>query len=74
MRQVGCDNRLELADQAMNAVGWKIEAKTFDRDETIGLGVICAVDRPQRTRSDLMQHAKWTEGVGRRAAGSFRVQ
>jgi hypothetical protein len=74
MGQVGCDNRFELADQAMNTVGWKIEAKAFDGDETIGLGVISTVDGPQRSRSDLMQHPKWTEGVGGRAAGSVRLQ
>ena len=68
------DELFERPDQLMHAFRRKIEAEDFDGDESIAIGLVRTKDRSQSTITDLMQHAKWTEGVRRRGAGSFRVQ
>ena len=70
-RRCSCSNS---ADQLMHAFRRKIEAGRLYGDESIAIGVIRTKDRSQSTIANLMQHAKWTEGVRRRGAGSFRVQ
>ena len=58
----------------MNALRRKIETEQLDRDESIAILVVSTKDGAQSTIADLVQHAKRTEGVRRRGAGSFRVQ
>ncbi len=74
MLQVGRDQLFEFAQQLMNAFRRKIEAEQLDGNESIAILVVSTKDRSQSTIADLVQHAKWTEGVRRRGAGSFRVQ
>ena len=74
MRQIRRDQSLQLLHQLMRALGRKIEAEQFDGDETILLGLIGAEDGTESTCADLVKHAEWAEGVGRRGAGSVRVQ
>ena len=68
------DQLFELRDELVHAFRRKIEPENFYVNESIAIGVIRTKDRSQRTIANLMQHAKWTEGVRRRGAGSFRVQ
>jgi hypothetical protein len=58
----------------MNAFGRKIETKDFDGDQTIPFRIVRAKHGTQGTGTDLMENAKWTEGVWRGGAGNFRVQ
>jgi len=58
----------------MHAFGREIEAEELDRNEPIAVWFVRTIHRAQRTRTDLMKHAKWTEGIGGRRADSFRVQ
>jgi len=74
MLQFGADQLLEFADELMNAFRRKVDPEDFYRNESIAIGIIRTKDRSQSTIADLMEHAKRTEGVGRRGAGSFRVQ
>ena len=74
MLQLRRDQLLEFGDELVNAFGWKIEPENFYGDESIAIGVVRAKNGAQSTIADLVEHAKWTEGVRRRGAGSFRVQ
>jgi hypothetical protein len=74
MLQLRADQLLELGDELVNAFWRKVDPENFDRDETIAIGIIRTKDWSQSTIADLVEHAKWTEGVRRREAGSFRVQ
>ena len=74
MLQLRRDQLFEFGDELVNAFRGKVEAEEFDGDETIAILIKCAKDRAQRAIADLMQYTKRTEGVGRRGAGSFRVQ
>jgi hypothetical protein len=57
---------LQRRDEAMDAVGWEIETKELDGDETIALGIEAPKHRTQRARTDLMKNSKRTEGIRRR--------
>lgn len=74
MLKFGGDQLVELRDELMHAFRWKIEPENFYSNESIAIGVIRTKDGAQSAIANLMEHAKWTEGVGRRGAGSFRVQ
>jgi len=74
MLQLGADQFLELGDELVNAFGRKIDPENLYGDQSIAIGIIRTKDRAQSTIADLVEHAKWTEGVRRRGAGSFRVQ
>src|SRR5215475_3260762 len=74
MLQLGTDQFLELGDELVNAFGRKIDPEDLYRDQSIAIGIIRTKDRAQSTIADLVEHAKWTEGVRRRGAGSFSVQ
>ena len=74
MLKLRADQLLEFGDELMTAFGWKIEPENFDGDESIAIGVVCTKNRSQSTIANLVKHAKRTEGVRRRGAGSFRVQ
>ncbi len=72
--EIGGNQLFELRDQVMNAFGRQIQAEQFDRDQPIALGFVRTEHWTQSTSADLMKHAKWTEGIRGRSAGSFRVQ
>jgi hypothetical protein len=74
MLQLGADHFLELGDELVNAFGRKIDPENLYRNQSIAIGIIRTKDRAQSTIADLVEHAKWTKGVRRRGAGSFRVQ
>src|SRR6185436_65358 len=74
VRQVGGDQSLELGDQLVSALGRKIDTKNFDGNEPILFRLVGAKDRAKSTGADLVKHAKRSESVGRRSAGSVRVQ
>ncbi len=74
MREIGRDELLELGHELMNALGRHVELEQLHRDEAILIGFVCAKHRTERSGADLMQNTKWTERVGKRRAGSFRVQ
>ena len=74
VRQVRSDELLEFGDEPVHALGREIEPEELDRDEPVLLRFVRAKHRAERTRADLMENPKWTEGVRRRSAGSFRVQ
>ena len=58
----------------MHALRGEIEAKEFDGDEAILLGLVGAEYRAESTRSDLMQDAEGPESVGWRSANGVRIQ
>ena len=64
----------ELRDQLMYALGRQIQAEQFDSHEPVAIRLVRTEHRAQRTGTDLMKHAKWTEGIRGRRADSFRVQ
>ena len=74
MRQTSGDQRLEFGDELMHALRRQIQAEQFDGDEPVAIGLVRTEHRAQRTGTDLMKHAKWTEGIRGRRADSFRVQ
>jgi len=74
MFERGVDQALEFGDQLVHAFGRKIEPEELDGDEAIAIRFVRTEHRTQRTRTDLMKHAKWTEGIRERRADSFRVQ
>src|SRR5262247_2267126 len=74
MRQIGGDQTLELRDQAVGTFGRQVDAKNFDGNETILLWLVSAKHGAKSTSTDLVKHAKRSEGIGRRSAGSIRVQ
>jgi hypothetical protein len=65
---------LEFSDQLVDTFGRQIQPEELDGHEPIAIGLIRTEYRTQRTRTDLMKHAKRTEGIGGRRAGNFRVQ
>ena len=74
MLQLGGDQLVEFVYELMDAFRRKIEAEQLDGDESIAILIVRTENRSQSTIADLVEHAKWTEGVGRRGAGSVRVQ
>ena len=74
MPQLRRDQLFELADQLVHALGRKIKPEKFDGDEPIAVRFVRAKHGTQSTSTDLMEDTKRTEGIGRRGAGSFRVQ
>ena len=68
------DEPFKSGRQLMDAFGRQIESEEFDSNETARLRLIRAEDRPQCARPDLMKHTKGPESVGRRSAGSIRIQ
>jgi len=74
MLQLRRDQLFQFADDLVDAFRRKVEFENFYRDESIAVGIIRTKYRSQSTIADLMEHAKRTEGIRRRGAGSFRVQ
>jgi len=74
VRQIGRDQLLEFGDQAVCALRRKIQTEPFYRDEFLLLRIVRAKNGTERTRADLVENAKRTEGVRRWSAGSVRVQ
>ena len=74
MQEIGGNQLFEFRDELMHAFGREIQPEQFDGHEPIALRFVRAEYRTQGTGADLMKHAKWTEGIRGRSAGSFRVQ
>jgi hypothetical protein len=74
MRQIGGNQLLELADQLMHTLRRQIQAEQLDGYQPIAVGLVRAEHRTERAGTDLMKHAKWTEGIWVRRADSVRVQ
>jgi hypothetical protein len=74
MAEIDEPQRFELCDEPMDAIGRQVEADQLDRDKTVGVRIVRAKHRAQRSCPDLMENSKWSEGVRRRRADSFRVQ
>ena len=74
MLQLSRDQLFKLAGELVDALRRKIEPEQFDRDEPIPILIIRTENGSGSTIADLVEHAKWAEGVRRRGAGSFRVQ
>lgn len=72
--QIGRDQLLEFGDQTVRPLGRKIQTEPFYRDEFLLLRIVRAKNGTERTRADLMENAKWTEGVRRCSTGGVRVQ
>ncbi len=74
VRQIGRDQLLEFGDQAVRSLRRQIQTEPLDRDEFLLLRIVRAKHGTERARADLMENAKWTEGVRRRSTGGVRVQ
>ena len=74
MTEVSRDQPLEVGHQLPRAIGRKVRRKQLDGQNAVALRVVGTIDRPERPGTDLMQHAKWTQRLGGRIAGSVRVQ
>ena len=74
VRQIGRDQLLELGDQAVRSLRRKIQTEPLDRDELLLLRIVRAKNWTEGARADLMENAKWTEGVRRRSTGGVGVQ
>ena len=74
MRQIGGDEPLELGHQLVHLVRGKINAEQLDGDEAIFLGLVRTKNGTEGPGTDLMEYAKWSEGVRRRSTDSVRAQ
>jgi hypothetical protein len=64
MRDIGCNQRVQLFDERAGLLGCEIETKHFDRDEPIAMGasrLVCAKHRAQRARTNLMENPERPE-------------
>jgi hypothetical protein len=74
VREIGGDELLELRDELMRALGRHVQTKKFHGNEAILVGFVRAKYGSERSGSNLMQYAKWSERVRERRARNFRVQ
>jgi hypothetical protein len=74
MGQLCGDETLELGYELVGALRRKVEFEEFDRDQALSRRIVSTIDRPQRSRADLMKNSKRSEGVGRCIASSVSVQ
>ena len=74
MREIGVDDTLEPGDELMRDVRLKVELEELYRNETFAFRVVAAIDGSESASANLMKNAKWSERIGRRTAGVFRVQ
>ncbi len=74
VRHIGRDQLLEFGDQSVRSLRRKIQTEPFYRDEFLLLWIVRAENGTERARADLVENAKWTEGVRRCSTGSVRVQ
>jgi hypothetical protein len=58
----------------MGALRRHVKTKQFHRNEAILVGFVRAKHGSERSGSNLMQYAKWSERVRERRARNFRVQ
>jgi len=69
------DELLELDDERGGLFRGEVETKDFDRYEPIAPGLVCAEDRTQRARTNLMENPEWPERVRRKVQDRiFAVQ
>ena len=64
MGQIGRNQRFELGLQPVYLLGWQVQPEHFDGNEAFFFGVVGTEDGTKSSSPDLMQHTKWTEGVG----------
>jgi bacillithiol biosynthesis cysteine-adding enzyme BshC len=75
MIDVRADDRVELGDERGCLLRREVETKDFDCDEPIASGLVCAEDRTQRTRTNLMENPEWPERFRRKVQDRiFAVQ
>lgn len=78
MIDAGGDERLELDDERLGLFRRQVETKNFDCDEpiaTIVSGLVCAEDRTQRARTNLMENPERPERFRRKVQDRiFAVQ
>jgi hypothetical protein len=74
MREVGGNQRLQLAHEPVHALVWEIELEELDGNQLVLIRIVGTKNRTQCACSDLMKNAKRTERPRMRSAGSFRVQ
>jgi bacillithiol biosynthesis cysteine-adding enzyme BshC len=75
MIDVRRDEPLELNDERCGLFWSEIESKDFDRYEPITSGLVCAEDRTQRARANLMENPEWPERFRRKVQDRiFAVQ
>jgi hypothetical protein len=72
--QVGGDEPFKLGDQLVRALRWEVEREQLDGDEPLAGRVVGAIDRPQRSRTNLMKNSEGSERVRGRIASSVSVQ
>jgi bacillithiol synthase len=69
------DERIELVDERSGLFRCEVETKNFDRDEPIASRLVCAEDRTQRTRTNLMENPERPERFRRKVQDRiFAVQ
>jgi hypothetical protein len=74
MSQVGVYQGLELVDEPVNELWWKVQLEELDRDEPIVFRVIRAKNRSECPCAYLMKNAKWAECFRMSGARGFRLQ
>jgi hypothetical protein len=74
MRRQSFDQLLQLSHELMRALGRQVGLENLERDQTVEVGLVCAEDGTECAGTDLMKNPKWSEGVGGRRSGGFRVQ
>ena len=74
MVEPGRNQLLEFSDELVDALRGQVQSEELDRHEPIAVRLVGTEHRTERTRTDLMKHAKRTEGIRGRRAGNFRVQ
>src|SRR5687767_11085249 len=75
MIDVRGDERIELGDERGGLLGCEVQTKNFDCDEPIAPGLVCAEDRTQCTRTNLMENPERPERFRRKVQDRiFAVQ
>lgn len=75
MIDIRADERIELGDERGGLFGCQVETKNFDGDEPIAPGLVCAEDRTQCTRTNLMENPERPERFRRKVQDRiFAVQ
>jgi hypothetical protein len=74
VREIERDQLFQIRDELMHPLGRQVETEPLHRDEAILFRLIRAKNGTESTSADLMEDTKRPESVGRRSAGSVRVQ
>jgi hypothetical protein len=68
------DQNVELIDEPMKTLGWKVETEDLEGDEAVSGRFICPIGRTERTSANRESYMERTDGVRRRRADGIRVQ